>query len=375
MNKRLIPVFYPHMPETAIEKVAETLRQRWLGQGPKVDEFEREFSARFKLKYVVSVNSGTSALRLSYAIAGVTPGDEVITTPYTAVATNTAILEQFATPVFADIEYESANIDPEDIEKRITEKTKAVVCVHWGGYPCDIDEIQKVASAHNLPVIEDAAHALGAQYKSRPIGSISDFTIFSFQAIKHITTGDGGLVSVIDKDNYEAAMRRRWYGIDRVRRQPSTLGHDPTYDIKEVGYKFHMNDIAATIALEQLNYFESLFERRAEIAKIYREELEGVPSLTLLENKADRIHANWLFAVHVKDRIKFAESMRAKGIEVYVQNYRNDKYTVFGGLRKDLPNLEKLNRDLICIPLHHRLSDEDVSYIVESIREIQRKLP
>jgi len=357
------------MPETVIEKVAETLKSRWIGQGPRVDEFEKEFSKKFCLEHVVSLNSGTSALRLALALAGVGLGDEVISTPYTAVATNTAILEQFAKVVFADIQYETANIDPDNIEHRITDKTKAIMCVHLGGYPCDLDEIHKIASDHGLPVIEDAAHAMGAMYKGKPIGSISDFTIFSFQAIKHITTGDGGMLSVVDQEKYKEALRRRWFGIDRAGRKPSVLGHDPTYDIWEVGYKYHMNDIAATIGLEQLKYFDSLFKRRAEIAKIYREELQNVSGVTLLENKPDRTHANWLFQIHVDRRMKFAETMRSRGVGVSVHNWRNDKYTVFGGLRKDLPNTEKVNETLICIPLHHKLSDKDVKYIVNSINK------
>jgi len=372
MGKEIIPMFYPHIPESAIDTLAETLRSRWVGQGAKVDEFEREFSKKFGFKHVVSLNSGTSAIRLALALIGVGPGDEVISTPYTMVATNTSILEQFAKPVFVDVQYETANLDPADIERHITEKTKAIICVHWGGYPCDMYEIRKIAIEHGLPVIEDAAHALGATYRDMPIGTISEFTVYSFQAIKHITTGDGGMLSIINPDKYKEAMRRRWFGIDRAARKPSILGHDPTYDITEVGYKYHMNDIAATIGLEQLKYFDSLFKRRAEIAKRYREGIGDIPGITLLENKPDRTHANWIFAIHVDRRTDFAEWMHSKGIEVSVHNWRNDKYTVFGGLRNDLSNLEKLNNDLICIPLHHKLSDQDVDYIIEAIKDFGR---
>ncbi len=368
----MIPIFYPHVPESSIDKLAEILRSRWIGQGPKVDEFEREFSKKFGLEHVVSVNSGTSALRLALALIGVGPGDEVISTPYTMVATNTAILEQFAKPVFADVQYETANIDPNDISRHITEKTKAIICVHWGGQPCDMDEIRQIASEYNLPVIEDSAHALGAMYKDKAIGTISEFTVFSFQAIKHITTGDGGMISIKNKDKYEEALRRRWFGISRDSRKPSILGHDPTYDITEVGYKYQMNDIAATIGIEQLKYFDSIFKRREDIAARYREELEGTKGIIFLENKQDRIHANWMFAIHVAKRTEFAKWMRSKNIEVSVHNWRNDKYTVFGGLRNDLPNLERINNDLICIPLHHQLSDQDVDHIIEAIKVFGR---
>lgn len=367
-KKEIIRMFHTNVPETAIEKFAETWRSAWIGQGPKVDRFEKEFAAKFNLPYVVSLNSATSGLRLSYALANVTPGDEVITTPYTMVATNTAILEQFAKPVFADVQYETANLDPSDIEHRITKKTKAIACVHWGGYPCDLDEIHKIAANHGLPVIEDAAQALGAKYKGKAIGSLSNFTVFSLQAIKSLTTGDGGILSLTDKETYEAALRRRWFGIDRAGRKPSVLGHDPLYDIKEPGYKYHMNDINATLGLDQLQYFDSMSKRRAEIAKIYREELAGVPGLELLQNKDDRVSADWLFGIHVQRRIKFAEAMCSSGIEVMVHNWRNDKYTVFGGLRKDLPKTERINENLICIPIHSKLSDENVKYIISSIK-------
>jgi perosamine synthetase len=364
-----IPMFYPYVPESAIEKVVEVLKGRWVGQGPKVDEFELEFSKKFGIQYATSVNSATSALRLAYAVAGVGVGDEVITTPYTMVATNTTILEQNAKPVFADVQYETANISPDDIEHRITKKTKAIACVDWAGYPCDLDEIRKIAFEHDLPLIEDSAHALGAVYKNKPIGSISDFTVFSFQAIKHMTTGDGGMLCMTNKENYDEAVRRKWFGIDRAARKPSVLGNDPTFDITEVGYKYHMNDIAAAMGLGQLPHFESNFKRRAEIAKIYREELEKVTKITLLESENDRISANWLFAMHVKDRLQFANQMRSKGIEVAVHNWRNDKYSIFGGLRKDLPNTARLDETLICIPLHTKLSDEDVDYIIASVKK------
>ena len=364
----MIEPFKVHVPESVKEPLLQIIFSGYIGQGPKVDELEREFSKKFGIKNSVALNSATSALRLALALIGVGPNDEVITTPYTMVATNTAILEQFARPVFADIQYETVNIDPNDIEHRITEKTKAIVCVHWGGYPCDMDEIRSIATRCDLPVIEDAAQALGAKYKGKPIGAISEYTAFSFQAIKHITTGDGGMLSILNDDKYKEAVRRRWFGIDRTNRKPSILGHDPTYDIKEVGYKYHMNDIAATIGIEQLKYFDSLFKRRAEIASKYREELRDVPGIKLLENKSDRIHANWMFAIRVDEREEFARAMRSKGIGVTVHNWRNDKYAIFGGLRKDLPNLEKVDQTLISIPLHHGLSDEEVDYIIETIK-------
>jgi perosamine synthetase len=354
------------MPDSVKEPLLETLFSGFIGQGEKVDEFENEFSKKFRIPNVVSLNSGTSALRLALVLAGVGPGDEVISTPYTMVATNTAILEQFAKPVFTDIEYDSINMNPADIEHRITERTRAIMCVHWGGYPCDMDEIHKIASYYKIPVIEDAAHALGANYKGRPIGTLSDYTVFSFQAIKHLTTIDGGMLSINRKEKYDEAIRRRWFGIDRANRS-NNLNEDPFGDIKELGYKYHMNDVAATIGLEQLKYFDMTFKRRSEIADIYRKGLGDINGIKLLEKKSDRINANWMFAVHVENRKGFLEHMKSKGIGAVVHNWRNDNYTIFGGLRKELSSLERVNRTLVNLPIHHNISDKEMNYILNEI--------
>ncbi len=355
----MIETFKVHMPPSVKDELLKTLFSGYIGQGKKVDEFENNFSEKFNVKNVVSLNTGTSALRLALVLCGVKPGDEVISTPYTAVATNTAILEQFAEPVFADVQYETANISPESIKKKITPKTKGIVCVHWGGYPCDMDEIHEIAEKYNIPVIEDACEALGAKYKGKQIGNISEYTCFSFQAIKHITTGDGGMLAIPNNEKYEEAIRRRWYGIDRKKRDA---------DITEAGFKYHMNDIAATIGIEQLKYFDSVFERRKKIVERYRAGLQNAKNVTLLESAKDRINSNWMFAVHVLNREKFIEYMKANGIMVAVHNRRNDAYSVFGGPKKDLVNLEKLDKTLVNLPLHHALTDEEVDYIIEKIK-------
>jgi len=371
-NLKKIYPFKVNMPESVKEPLLKTIFSGYVGQGERVNEFEKEFSKKFKIKNVVSVNSGTSALKLALDLIGVGPGDEVITTPYTWVGTNTVILEQFAKPVFADVQYDTGNIDPHDIEKRINNKTKAIIVVHFGGYPCDMDEISKIAKKHNLPIIEDAAHALGAEYKGKPIGTISDYTIFSFQAIKHITTGDGGMISVLDDDKYKQALRKRWFGIDRMNKK-NTFSEDPFGDIKEKGFKHHMNDIAATIGLEQLKHFDSIFERRKEIAEKYKRELRNIPGIKLLKYENDRIHANWLFVVHIDNRNDFMEHMNSKGIITTIHNWRNDKYSIFGGIKKDLPNLEKLNKTLVNLPFHYGLSNYEIDYIIQEIKNYFNK--
>jgi perosamine synthetase len=243
-----------------------------------------------------------------------------------------------------------------------------------------MDKINAVAKQHNLPVIADGAHALGSTYKGKPIGTTADFTMFSLQAIKHITTGDGGMLSMIPRQNdweFEDLQHRCWYGIDRKGRKPTVLGH-PIYDVISVGGKYHMNNIAATIGLLQLGEVDKVYSRRKEIVTRYDSELKNVPGVTLFEKKEDRESSNWLYTMHVEDRFKFAKMLASKQVESSVVHWRNDIYTVFGvdtpagkikKLRDDLPNTDQLHKDMISIPLHTHLSDDDISYVIQSIKE------
>jgi dTDP-4-amino-4,6-dideoxygalactose transaminase len=260
-EKKEIVMFYPYMPEDVIKAVSDVLRTRWIGQGEKVDKVEQKFSEKFNIPHSVTLNSCTSALHLALRLADVGPGDEVITTPMTCTATNIPILYTGAKAVFADIQEDTLNIDPKSIEKKITARTKAIMIVHWAGYPCDMDEINAIAKKHNLKVIEDAAHALGAKYKGKFIGSISDFSCFSFQAIKQITCIDGGMVSMIHPEDNKKAKLLRWYGIDRDFKGDIFW----KYQITDIGYKYHMNDVNASLLQTQLDHFDSVIKRRNEI--------------------------------------------------------------------------------------------------------------
>jgi len=362
-----ILMFRPYVNEKAIEFVSQTLRSGWIGEGPMVRNFERRIGELVNSPYPVAVNSGTSALHLALLIAGVKPGDEVITTAQTMLATTQAILAAGARPVYADSEYTTGNIDAADISKRITPSTRAILTVDWGGYPCDYDAILEVAAKHGLPVIEDAAHALGAVYKSKPVGSICPFTCFSFQAVKLITAGDGGMLCLLNDKTYESAFRLRWYGIDRLRRQPSILG-EPMWNVRELGYKYHMNDIAASIGLGNLEDFQNLLMRRHKIVALYRDGLDGVPGITLFERKSDRQSADWLFSVHVQRREELCRMMRAKDIEVSVVHLRIDRNQICGGEREDLPQLARFTETHVSLPLHNYLTDDEVEYVISSIR-------
>jgi len=359
--------FNTYISSKSIKLAIEVLRSTFLSEGEVVKKFEYDLTKRLGFVNPVCVNSGTSALHLALILAGVGRSDEVILPAQTFVATGIVILMQHAKPVFADIQYNTGNIDPNSIRQKITKKTKAILCVHWAGYPCDMDEINAIAKEYNLIVIEDAAHALGATYKGKPIGSISRFTAFSFQAIKHLTTGDGGALCCLNKDDCNKAKNLRWFGIDRVNSKPSILG-EREYDIDTVGYKYHMNNLAAAVGLGNLDDFPSNLNRRREIALQYRDELKNVSGLKLLDYRNDIESAYWLFTVLVERRVDFIKKLKEHGISSSVVHLRIDHNSVFGGITPNLPNQEKFNDEQIAIPVHSGLSDGEVDHIIYCIK-------
>ena len=366
-DKKIITMFAPYMAEDAITQAAAILKSCWIGQGPFVDKFEKEVEKTLGIHHAVAVNCSSSALRLALDLCGVGPGDEVITTPLTCTITNHPILEQYATPVFADIQLDTGNIDPSDIEKRITHRTKAIMCTHWAGYPCDLDELNRVGERHGLPIIEDASEAFGASYRGRPIGAISRFTVFSFQAIQIITTGEGGMLVASTERDADQARIRRWYGIDRNRRKPNSLGYYD-FDITSVGYGYHLTDISASIGIANLASLPMRVKRRREIALSYREAFGRISGIRLLNSVDDRQSSNPYFMMHVNQREEFCRMMSANGIQVSIVHHRNDAYSVFGGLRSDLPQLDRFARTYIGLPVHTQLTDDDTGYIIRSVQ-------
>ncbi len=360
--------FNTHISEKSIELANEVLRSKFISAGKMADTFEERLQNKIGIINPVTVNSGTSALYLALAVAGIKPGDEVIIPAQTFIATGLVVLMHYAKPVFADIQYETGNIEPDSIRQKITEKTKAIIPVHWAGYPCDMDEINAIAKEHNLVVVEDAAHAFGATYKGKPIGSISRFTAFSFQAIKHLTTGDGGALCCLYASDFYQAKRRRWFDIDRDNAKPSILG-ERVYDATHVGYKCHMNDIAAAVGLGNLEDFPSNLKRRREIAALYFNELKNVRGLQLLDYKDDRESAYWLFTILVERREDFIRALKSKNIPASVVHLRIDKNSIFEGSREELANQEKFNECQVAIPIHSELKDEDMGRIIDCIKE------
>lgn len=363
-----IEFFKTYISPKAVKRASDVLESTWVSEGRLVKEFELRLSEQLGLKNPVALNSGTSALHLALALSGIGPHDEVILPPQTFIATGLVILMQFARPVFADIQLNTGNIDPESVRRKITGKTKAIMPVHWAGYPCDMDEICSIAKDFNLSVIEDAAHALGAAYKGNPIGTISRFTAFSFQAIKHLTTGDGGALCCSNENDYKKARSQRWFGIDRDNCGVSLLG-ERDYNVRDVGYKYHMNDLCAAVGLGNLEDFSMNLTRRRRIAEFYRKELCVVPGLKLLDYRDDRESAYWLFTMLVENRMNFIKKLKECGIPASVVHQRIDKNLVFGGIADDLPNQTIFDDCQISIPLHAGLTDDDTAHIAETIKK------
>ena len=364
---RPLAFFHTHIAPEAVERVRAVLESGWVGEGEVVKEFEAALADMLGLANPVTLNSGTAALHLALFLAGVGPGDEVVIPPQTFVATGMAVLMQGAAPVFADIDPETGNMSPDSFSEKVTVRTKAVIPVHWGGLPCDLDPITAVAAEHGITVIEDAAHALGATYKGRPIGSISRFTAFSFQAIKHLTTGDGGALCCIAPEDADQARSARWFGIDRASVTRSVVG-DRQFEIDAPGFKYHMNNLAAAIGLGNLSDLQARLDRRKETGARYRAELADVPGLALPRLDDGYGHAYWLFTVTVDDRETFALAMRSRRVPTSVVDTRIDAHPVFGGLCSDLPGASWFDARQIALPVHEALTEDDIGRIVAAVQ-------
>ena len=367
--QKRIQLFRPQVREEAIQAVGEVLRSGWLGLGPKTAEFERAFAGYTGADYCVGVNSCTSALHLALRLLTLPPGSEVITTPLTFVSTNHAILYEGMHPVFADIEPRTGNLDAGDAARRITDHTRAMVIVHYSGYPCDLDAFYALGRAHNLPIIEDCAHACGAAYRGRRIGSHGQYHAFSFHAVKNLPMGDGGALTLSQPEDDARARALRWMGIDRSTYQRSDGGRSYQWDyrVEEVGFKYHMNDIQAAIGLAQLPFLEEENRYRARLVARYRDALAGVPGVELLQQTADRQSSHHLCPILVDGRERLIDKLNAGGVDVGMHYRRNDDYPMYE--QQELPNTAAFTARVLSLPLHLGLTEDDVDYVAGLIRE------
>jgi perosamine synthetase len=362
-----IPLFRPYIREEAIEGAGEVLRSGWLGMGRRTLAFEKAFAEYVDAPFCVGLNSCTSALHLALHVLDLPPGSEVITTALTFVATNHVILYEGCKPVFADIQPETGNLDVHSVRERISERTRSIMLVHYGGYPCDLDDFYAISRDRGIPIIEDCSHAAGATYRGKKIGGCGELQAFSFQAVKNLPIGDGGALVVRSEELDNRLRRLRWLGISSDTYQRSSgKTYRWAYEVPEVGFKYHMNDIEAAIGLVQLHYLDEDNRSRSRIADFYRRELAGVPGLRFLEHKEDRASSDHLFCVLVEKRDALIDKLQAESIQSGVHYYRNDRYPMYE--EQDLPNTERFCQRALSLPMYVTLQEEQLFHIVNTIR-------
>ena len=363
-----IPLFYPHIPKNAIKYLTESLSTRWIGQGPVVDKFELAFENKFFTQgRAVSVNSGTAALHLSYILSDVDENSEVICPVFTCTATNLPILYQKAKPVFFDINKENMNANISEIEKLITPKTRAISVVDYGGVPNDYASLRAICDKNGLKLIADCAHCLDGLYEDKRITEYADFTVYSFQAIKTLTSGDGGMLITRDKKTADKAKRIRWFGINRLDKQKGIWEND----ITELGYKYHMNDISACIGLASLEEFENIKSHRRLLGKHYIKEL-GVLAENIIEKSLVlEKFTPWLITLDTKGhRVELMKHLRGNGVESAQVHYRNDRYSIFKPfVERAFPNMDNIENNYLVLPLHTKVSEAQVTTICDLIKE------
>jgi UDP-4-amino-4,6-dideoxy-N-acetyl-beta-L-altrosamine transaminase len=376
MSERFIPYGLHQIDEDDIDAVVEVLKSDWITTGPKIKEFEDAVCKYIGCKHGVAVNSGTSALDIAVASLELPKGSEIITTPFTFVATSNAIVYNNLTPIFVDIKPDTFNINPDEIRKKITDKTNAIINVDFAGHPCELDEIRKIADENGLYLIEDACHALGAEYKDKKVGNFADITVFSFHPVKHITTGEGGM-AVTNVERLAIKMRMlRNLGIDI---DPESR-KDYRYDMKLLGRNYRMTDFQAALGISQLKKLDSFIAQRKFIADTYTKEFEEVNRLIVPIEKSGIKHAWHLFTPLVKkglSRDMFFISMRSKNIGVnvhYIPVYRHSYYKRYMINPRDYPVTEDIFSRIISLPLYPTLNKEEVAYVIKSVRTIIKEL-
>lgn len=357
--------------------MSEVLMSGYIGQGPKVEEFEQKLKEHFGIDRINTLNSCTSALHLAVhliktgALYKWKDGDEVLSTALTCTATNFAILAAGAGLRWVDVDLKTANMDLDDLERKINHRTKAVMVVHWSGYPLDLDRLKSIQDkafelyGNRIAIIEDCAHAWGSTYKNKLIGTHGNYAAFSFQAIKHFTTGDGGLLITPDYHEHNRAKLLRWFGLDRT----GSADFRCAQNIKEWGFKYHMNDINATIGLYNYPHVAGIVQRHQDNSDFYDQELADHDGVTLMERAPDRKSAQWIYTMRVERREDFKKAMEHRGIHTSQVHARNDVHHCLQPYRSLLPNLDILDTDMICIPNGWWVTDEDRQHIVDSIRQ------
>ena len=372
-----IPPFKHSIDEEEIAEVTNTLKSDWITRGPKTAEFENQVRFYIGCKHAIALSSCTAALHLSLAAYDIGEGDEVITTPFTFASTVGVILQQRAKPVLADIEGETYNIDPARIEEKVTDRTKAIVPVHYAGHPCEMDRIIGFAKKHGLLVLEDAAHAFGAEYNNKRVGTIGDATCFSFYATKNLTTGEGGMLTTEDDEVAEKVRILSLHGISRDAWKRYSISGSWKYEVLLPGYKYNFTDVQASIGLHQMNKFDRMQNRRREIAAMYDEGLSQIKEVVIPKVKKNVIHAWHLYPILIEtaalrgERDRFVEELGKEGVGTsvhFIPIHLHPYYQkAFGTSNGDLPVSEHVFEREVSLPIYPRMTDDDVRRVIRTV--------
>ena len=373
-TKKVIPYGRQTIEEDDIQAVVDVLKSDYLTTGPKIAEFEKLVTDYVGVKYAVAISNGTSALHAACFAAGIKPGDEVITTPLTFAASANCVLYCGGTPVFADVDPKTYNIDPEDIRRKITDRTKAIIAVHLAGQPCDMDEIHKIAKEHHLLVIEDGAHALGSVYKGRKVGSLSDMTTFSFHPVKPITTGEGGMIVTDNEEFYQKMMLFRSHGITRDDNLMTRNDGPWFYQQLDLGFNYRITDIQCALGCSQMKKLDRFLALRREIVVRYNEAFSDCENI-ITPYQLPETESGWhLYIIQVRncDRRKVFEQLREDGIAVnvhYIPVYQHPYYQEHGYADVHCKNAEEVYSHIISLPLYPTLKEEEQEYVIKMIKQ------
>lgn len=371
----MIPYGRQTIDEDDINAVVDVLKSDYLTTGPKIAEFEQTVASYTGAKYAVAISNGTSALHAACFAAGIGRGDEVITTPLTFAASANCVLYCGGTPVFADVDPYTYNIDPEDIRKKITDKTKAIIAVHLAGQPCDMDEIHSIAQEHNLIVIEDGAHALGSVYKGKKVGCLSDMTTFSFHPVKPITTGEGGMIMTDNEELYKRLVLFRSHGITRDNSMMTRNEGPWFYQQLDLGYNYRITDIQCALGCSQMRKLDKFLKRRRELVERYNNAFIECDNIVTPYQLPDTQSGWHLYIVQVKnhDRKQVFETLRDKGIGVnvhYIPVYMHPYYQEHGYKDVHCANAEEIYSHIISLPLYPGLTDDQQDYVIDTLKQL-----
>jgi UDP-4-amino-4,6-dideoxy-N-acetyl-beta-L-altrosamine transaminase len=376
VRAEMLPYGHQWIDGEDIKAVTETLQGDWITQGPKVEEFEKKVAEYCGAKYAVAVSSGTAALHAACAVAGISPGDEAVTTPLTFAATANAVIYCGGRPVLADIKPDTLNIDPDEVRRRLSPRTRVILPVDFAGHPADLEEIMAIAREKNLVVIEDAAHALGAEYKGRKIGSLADMTTLSFHPVKHITTGEGGMVLTNNKDYYNRLKIFRNHGLSKYNPEVG-----PWYSvIDSPGYNLRLTDFQCALGLSQMKKLERFIRRRREIAARYNQAFSGMPEIITPVEKGNARAVYHIYVIQLRPetlkagRREIYEALRAENIGVNVHyiplNLHPFYQQKFSFKKGDCPVAESYYEKAITLPIFPKMSDSDTQDVIKAVKKV-----